>query len=343
MSRADTTRALAQKLARELSLEAALQDRAFLVTGATGLIGGALVSVLCALSGMYPGLNLRIIAHGRSKDRLEQLFPDMPGLEFIIGDITDLAASDQHFDYLVHAAAPTSSKFYVERPVETIESIALGTHAVLESARMSKATSTVVLSSMEVYGGSLSEEPLTEDRQCYLDPRSLRSSYPQAKRLAETLCVAFAHEYNVPVKIVRLGQVIGHELLPDDNRLIAHLIRSAQAGQAIELATDGKSKQTYLGLDDTLSAIFYLLLKGEQGHAYNAANEETYCSVKDLAELAIDLAPEKTPELQLRVSQQQDTTLYPPTRFLRLDSSALRALGWAPTQDLRHMLAALMA
>ena len=331
---------LVKSLIDELPLEAALRNKSFLVTGATGLIGSEFVSLLCEISRTLPELNLRIIAHGRSEERLEYYFPRSMNLEFLIGDIADIAVDNQRFDFLVHTAAPTESRYFVEHPVETIETIVLGTRTVLKTARASKATSVVVLSSMETYGVSLTEKLLAENEQYFLDPLSPRSSYPQAKRLIESLCAAYANEYNVPVKTIRLGQVIGRALPPNDKRLIAFLIHSAQSGRNIEFATDGESKQTYLGIDDTLSALFYVLLRGENGCIYNAANEATYCSVKELAKLVLALAPRKTSELH--ISQQPGVSHYPPTRFLHLDSSALRALGWTPTQNLQQMLVNLI-
>ena len=53
----------------------------------------------------------------------------------------------------------------------------------------------------------------------------------------------------------------------------------------IVLLTDGKSKRCYLYTMDAVSAILTVLLKGEAGQAYNAANPETYCSVKEMAEM----------------------------------------------------------
>lgn len=332
---------LAQTLIGQLPLKSALQDRSFLVTGTTGMIGGALVSFLRELTCLLPGLNLRITAQGRSEEKLSRLFSHSPDLDLLVCDVADLGACDKRFDFLVHCAAPTDSRFYVEHPVETIQAIVSGTQAILELARTGQARSVVVLSSMEVYGSPLTEEPLTEEMQGYIDPLALRSSYPQAKRLAETLCAAYAGRYAVPVKIVRLGQVIGHELQADDKRLIAQMIHAVQSGDDIKLASDGMSKQTYLGIDDALSALLFVLLKGENGKAYNAANEETYCSIRELAELVATLAPEKG--IKVQVAQQPDASQYPPTRALRLASDALRALGWEPTQSLRPLLTALIA
>lgn len=81
---------------------------------------------------------------------------------------------------------------------------------LLKYAASSDIKGFVFLSSLEVYGTIIDDnEPVTEDVQGYLDPMSVRSSYPMAKRAAENLCCLYADEYNVPVKVARLTQTTG--------------------------------------------------------------------------------------------------------------------------------------
>lgn len=53
----------------------------------------------------------------------------------------------------------------------------------------------------------------------------------------------------------------------------------------IILKTKGETKRIYLYTQDVVEAILTVLLKGENGEAYNAANEETYCSIYEMAQL----------------------------------------------------------
>ena len=50
---------------------------------------------------------------------------------------------------------------------------------------------------------------LTEDAQGFLNPMDVRSSYPMAKRAAETLCHNYAKEYGTHIKVARLAQTFG--------------------------------------------------------------------------------------------------------------------------------------
>ena len=92
---------------------------------------------------------------------------------------------------------------FVKEPVETISSIFDGTRNVLDFAKEMKVKSMVYLSTMEVYGIP-SVDKVSENDYGYLDLSSVRTCYPEAKRLAENLCVSYLSEYGVPVKIARL-------------------------------------------------------------------------------------------------------------------------------------------
>ena len=91
---------------------------------------------------------------------------------------------------------------------------------------------------------------------------------------------------------------------------------------------------------DAVSALLTVMLKGQPGCAYNAANPSTYCSVREMAEMVAALAPDGG--VQVRCEIDPDAP-YPPEHHLPLDVSRLEALGWAPTQDLPGMYRNLMA
>ena len=140
--------------------------------------------------------------------------------------------------------------------------------------------------------------------------------------------------------VVRLAQTFGPGIPKSDGRLFAMCARNALAGEDIVLKTTGASTRMYLYTADAVSALLTVMLKGEPGYAYNAANPSTYCSVRDMAEMVAALAPDGG--VQVRCEIDPDAP-YPPEHHLPLDVSRLEALGWAPTQDLPGMYRNLMA
>ena len=318
--------------AKSFDLSDRLEKTTFLITGSTGLIGSSLIRCLLALD-----RQVNILAPVRNLKKAESLFDEsqLEKIHFIECDITQYDyAQLGHIDYIVHCAAPTSSKFFVEHPVETFEIIVDGTKTMLQLARQKQVKGMVYLSSLEVYGETLDDSvAIDENFQGYLDPVSVRSSYPMAKRATENLCSLYAAEYGVPVKVARLTQTTGAGIAKDDNRIIAQFARLAAQGNDIVLHSTGESARPYCYVTDAISALLYILLKGEKGECYNVANEATYISAKDMAEF---VCKNVNPNIQVKIEIDESQGYAPPTK-LRLDTAKLRKLAWQPKYGLKDM------
>ncbi len=315
---------------KTFALQKELHGSSFLITGATGLIGSILVRCLLALDE-----GVKIIAPVRNVEKAKSLFGDDIRLQIVECNLSSFDYSSLgKVDYVVHCAAPTSSRFFVEKPVDTFNIIINGTQRLLEYAKSEGVKGFAFLSSLEVYG-TITDDSLcvSEDVQGYLDPMSVRSSYPMAKRAAENLCALYASQYGVPAKIVRLTQTTGAGISKDDNRVIAQFARCAANGEDIVLHTTGESARPYCYTIDSVSAILYVLLKGKAGEAYNVANEETYISARGMAEY---LRENFNHDIDVRV-EIADNMGYAPVTKLRLSTSKIQSLGWLPNYDLNRI------
>lgn len=307
-----------------------LRDSTFLITGATGLIGTSLIRCLSALN-----INIRIIAPVRNIHKATDLFSSYPNVILVEGELPSFDYSQfDGVDYIIHGAAPTASKFFVERPVETINSIVEGTNKLLDYAAIAKVKSFIFLSSLEVYGTFLEDKLITEEMRGDLSITDIRSSYPLSKQLAENLCCAYSKEYEVPAKIARLTQTTGAGISENDNRIIAQFVRRAVNGEDIVIYTDGLSARPSCYLTDAVEAILYIILYGEKGEAYNIANPDSYISVRDLAHTVKEIL---NPSINIRFEPNPNMG-YPPTTYLRLSTEKLEKLGWEPHHNLRDML-----
>ncbi len=315
-----------------LKLADQLKGSSFLITGGTGLIGSALIHLLSALD-----KDVNIFAPVRNAEKALSMFNDdeLNKISFFECDLStyDYCKLD-NVDYIIHCAAPTSSKFFVEKPVETAEIIIDVTKSLLSYAVKHKVKGFVYLSSLEVYG-TLSDgtKEVAEDVQGYINPMSVRSSYPIAKRAAENLCCLYAKQYGVPAKVARLTQTTGAGISKDDNRVIVQFARLCAKGQDIVLHTNGESARPYCYITDAITAILYILLKGKAGEAYNVANEDTYISAKGMADYLRD---NFNPAINVRV-ELDDNMGYAPITKLKLSSEKLRRLGWSPSMGLREI------
>lgn len=320
-----------------------LDGKTILITGATGLIGSTLVRFLARYA-ETAAAKPRILALVRSPEKAARVFGGelMEQLDCVVGDVTVPMTIDGSVDYIIHGASQTSSRSFVSEPVETIQTALRGTANMLELAREKKVKSFVYLSSMEVYGAPQTATKIGEANPTNLDTMAIRSSYPESKRMCEALCAAYCSEYGVPSKVIRLTQTIGPGVAYEDGRVFAEFARCVIENRDIVLHTLGQTKRSYLYTVDAATAILTVLLAGENGQAYNAANEDTYCSIVDLGRTA--LAHSQDRGLTIRIEADNDGTRgYAPTLHMNLDTSKLRRLGWRPAGDLSHMFETLIA
>lgn len=314
-----------------------LRNRSILVTGATGLIGSTLIKCLLGVNEKYAA-NIRIVAMARNQEKAKSIFGDAT-ISWIFQDMTQpLFSVGYTIDYIVHCANSTSSKFYVEKPVENINTAYIGTNNILKFAKDNQVKSLVYLSSLESYGTIDNDQEISEDMMGYINPIDVRSSYSLGKRATECLCHCYAKEYGVPVKMARLTQTFGAGVSLEDNRVFAQFAKSIIKGDDIILHTKGESAKPYCYTIDCVCAILYLLLKGSDGEAYNVANSDTYISIYDMAAF---MSSKFNPNCKVVVELHDDMG-YAPVTHLNLNTDKLKALGWTPYYNLERMYSQLI-
>ena len=313
------------------------KGRSFLVSGGTGLIGKLLVETIVRNDA---GSHVTVIT--RDAERASSAFPEayLPSLSFVEWNGLEDSISGRHFDYIVHAASPTSSKYFVTNPVETINEMFGTTSRLLEIARIGGSDKFVYISSIEVYGSPHTDEPIPESFGSNVDIMSPRSSYPEGKRIAENLCAAYVSEYGINASTIRPTLTFGAGIGEKESRVFAYFARCAINGEDIVLKTKGQTKRNYLYTADAVTAILKVLQDGKPGEAYNAANEETYCTIAEMAGFVADEIAEG--RISVRYDLGADTSMFAPEMHLNLSAAKLHALGWHPEigidESLRRMI-----
>lgn len=314
-----------------------IADSKILITGATGLIGSSLVHCLLALD-----KNIKITCPVRNISKAYSIYNDrFNEINFIEGDLLNFLnnlSEDDHYEYVIHFASPTVGKYMTEHPVETYMLAIDSTRAILEYGRKNDVKGIVYVSSLEYYGQNFDDKIITEEVQGYVDNTAARSSYPLGKRAAEYLCAAYSQQYGVNVKIARLTQTFGAGVAADDNRVFAQFARSIICETDIVLHTKGDSAKPYCYTTDCVSAILYILLKGNKGEAYNVANSKTYISIRELAEFLRD---NFNPNVRVILEEHPEMG-YAPVTKLHLSTEKLESLGWKPQYNLKDMFSRLI-
>lgn len=323
----------------------AFENKTVLVTGATGLVGSYTVRALATVNRIHH-CNMRILGMVRNAEKARTIYGSLLNrgdVSLLIGDVREPIVYDGQVDYIIHGASVTASREMVTKPVETIATAIGGTEHILRFALKKKVISMVYISSMEMYGTTdPSLEYVTEQDYGFVDVLQVRSCYPEGKRMCECMCAAYAHEYDLPVKIARLAQTFGAGVGTGESRVFAQFARSLIHGTDIVLHTEGKSYGNYCSTYDCVRGLLTILLKGTTGEAYNVVNERTNMRICDMAQMIADQSDGK---IQVCFDIPEDALKYgyAPDVKMHLSGSKLRALGWEAEVDLPEMYQRLIA
>ena len=161
-------------------------------------------------------------------------------MRLLVQDVCEPVALDEPIHFIVHAASQASPKYYGTDPVGTLSANVLGTYHLLNLAATHRVEAFLFFSSGEVYGQVAPERiPIRETDYGYLDPTDVRSCYGESKRMGETMCVAWAHQFGVPAKIVRPFHTYGPGMRLDDGRVFADFVADIVHDRDIVLKSDG--------------------------------------------------------------------------------------------------------
>lgn len=212
-------------------------------------------------------------------------------------DITKaLPESIGDFQYIIHAASIASPTYYRRYPIETMDANVNGLRILLEYCVQQKKRDKNVegflfFSSSEIYGDPSPENiPTTESYHGNVSCTGPRACYDESKRYGETLCVNFARQYDLPIKMARPFNNYGPGLKITDSRVIPDFARDVLAGKNIEMLSDGAPTRTFCYVADAIVGYYKILVKGRKGEAYNIGVEKPEISISDLAERVVSLA-----------------------------------------------------
>lgn len=314
-----------------------LHGKTVLVTGANGFLAAYLVETLLHANDSFR-LGLRVIALARNQKKFASRFAHHLGRTDLAPLIQDVCAPidlSGPVDFIIHAASQASPKFYGSDPVGTLLPNSLGTYRLLELAREKNVQGFLFISAGEVYGEVPAEWiPTAETHYGRLDPMAVRSCYAESKRLGETMCASWFHQFGVPTKVARPYHTYGPGMSLDDGRVFSDFVAAVVAGKDIILNSDGEATRSFCYLSDATEAFLLLLLKGAIGAAYNVGNPLAEISIRDLAYELTGLFPEKRLRVRMGGPSNLDGYLRSPVQRSRPDIAKLSALGWTPKHSI---------
>lgn len=92
----------------------------------------------------------------------------------------------------------------------------------------------------------------------------------------------------------------------------------------------------YCGIEDAVAGILTILMRGQNGEAYNVVNEENTMTILQMAKLVADRIAGGRIGVRFEVPTAKSTG-YAADTGLGLSGEKLRKLGWKPSQKLADM------
>jgi dTDP-glucose 4,6-dehydratase len=297
-----------------------------LVTGGAGFIGSNYVRWVLANTDdqvtVYDALT-----YAGNPANLRDLEGD-PRYAFVKGDVCDrpaFAEAVQGHDAVVHFAAESHVDRSITSPDDFVRTNCNGTNVVVDESRKAGVERILHIGTDEVYGsvehGSSKET----------DALAPRSPYSASKAGADLIALSHVTTYGAPVVVTRTSNNFGPYQFPE--KVIPLFVTNLLDGRKVPLYGDGLNVRDWCHVEDNCAALDLVLRSGQVGEVYNIGPGNELTNL-ELTHRLLDLVGGDESMIEPVADRLGHDRRY------SVDTTKVRALGWAPTHDLDAALAA---
>lgn len=291
-----------------------------LVTGGAGFIGSHLCTELLSRGDEVICLDSFISSSPKNIDR----FLKNKNFHLISQDVQDPIKLNG-IDEIYNLACPASPVQYQLNPIDTILTCVKGSINVLELARKTGAK-VLQASTSEVYGDP-SVNPQREDYWGNVCTIGARACYDEGKRCAETLFYNYQKQYKLSIRIARIFNTYGPNMLMHDGRVVSNFIVQALKNEDLTIYGEGRQTRSFQYVDDLIKGFLSLMETNYMGPV-NLGNPNEI-TVAELAERVLRLIPESNSKVVIRPLPENDPCVRCPDISL-----ACSLMDWKPQVDL---------
>lgn len=265
-----------------------VKRKAVLVTGGAGFIGSHLCEKLLAQDKRV------FVLDNLSTGSLDNIRHLLARKDFVFkkGDVLNKSLVEKMVfgaDEVYHLAAAVGVKTIMEKPLESLILNMRGTEIVLKSSE-SRKIPVLLTSSSEIYGKNTKLPFCEEDDRVYGSVYNYRWGYAFSKGIDEFLGLAYFREKGVPVRVVRLFNVIGPRQTGEYGMVVPRFVQQALYGKPLTIYGDGAQTRCFGDIGDITDALVKIMEHPKSaGEVYNLGSDEEI-SIKNLAKKVIELS-----------------------------------------------------
>jgi len=322
-----------------------LSGKNVLITGASGMLAAYIVETLLLLPEYFDCLPPFVTALVKNRNKAEKRFANYlnnPNFKLTSEDIcnTLITTDFPGTEVIIHAASIPRPDGKI--PVDVMAPNIIGTWNLLELARKLPSFEQLIYFSSGIVNGEdiKSDIPVSEDMFFSSSCTSHSACYTESKRAGEAICLAFMRQYSIPVKLLRYFGSYGPGMdLYNDQRAFTSFVKNAVYGENIVLLSAGEDTRFWCYITDATEAFFRVFFGSVYGEAWNIANNEAGCTIRELAQTACELSPNK--KISLNFDPSKVPSGYTPFKSQQItvpDITKLRKIGFTPKITIREGL-----
>jgi len=299
-----------------------------LLTGGAGFIGSNVVQHLVQRYPQYKIINLDKLDYCSNLEVIKYL-DEHPNYKFVKGnilsaDLVNYVLQKEEIDTIIHFAAQSHVDNSFGNSFEFTKNNILGTHVLLEAAKVNKISRFIHVSTDEVYGEILPSNPTALEGSTVLEPTN---PYAATKAGAEFLVKAYHRSFNLPTIITRGNNVYGPGQFPE--KIIPKFICLLERKRPCYIHGDGSHTRNFIYISDVVTAFDTILHHGVIGETYNIGTDF------EISNLSV--AKTLIRKYNLQDKEEEFIKFVEDRRFndrrYAIDNTKLKALNWSPSVE----------
>jgi dTDP-glucose 4,6-dehydratase len=261
---------------------------------------------------------MKSLAPSLARDNFSFIKADICNLDFM-----NFIMKDFSIDTVMHFAAYSHVDASFGNSLEFTKNNVLGSHVLLESARLNGVEKIISVGSDECYGES---ESLCDENSML----KATNVYAATKSCVDALCYAYYKSFGMPIVIGRSNNVYGPQQYTE--KLIPRFCELLVKGEKLTIQGNGNQKRSFIHVLDICKAYETILFKGVVGEIYNIGTDDEF-SVLEIAEklLRLKYGKDYDGNVSHHITYIKDRE-FNDSRYL-ITRDKIEALGWKQEID----------